>query len=401
MSLEAIRRTAQMRLEERGLPRSDNEEWRFSPIGEITGRSFAPAAAATIGEKDLESLLLSPLDAYRLVFSNGRWMPSFSAKTPGDLMIGSVKAGVSDPLLLGPDETGFAALAAARFEDGPYIRVPKNTKLDKPIHIVYVGTAGDKPQEAHYRGAVVLEEGASAVVIEECVGRGAGALFSNTVTRLELGENSQLEHTVLLREPDAFLAVRDLRARLARNARLKAHAVAVGGALQRCDATVTLDGEGADAELNGLYLAAGKQHFDFHTTVKHAVPHGTSRELYKGVLDGHARAVFNGMIEVAPNAQKTDAQVYNRNLLLSEDGLVNTKPEFKIHANDVQCKHGATIGQLREDALFYLRSRGIGAAQARSLLVHAFASEMLGRMSLEPVREALGAKIQELAHLEP
>ena len=394
--MEAIRRAALTRVESRGLPRAEDEEWRFTPVREITGKVFAPAAESVVRESDLGSLLLAPLDAYRLVFSNGRWLPSFSSKTPSDMQIGSIKAGVSDALLLGPDETGFAALSAAKFEDGPYIRVPKGAKLDKPIHIVYVGTAGETAQEAHYRGAVVLEEGASAVVIEECVGRGGGTFFTNTVTRFELGENAELETSILLREPDSFLGVRDFRARLRRDARLKAHAVALGGALQRCDANVTLDGEGADAELNGLYLASGTQHFDFHTTVKHALPHGTSRELYKGVLDGKARAVFNGMVEVAPNAQKTDAQVYNRNLLLSEDGLINTKPEFKIHANDVQCKHGATIGQLREEALFYLRSRGIGAAQARSLLVHAFAGEMLGRMSVEPVREALGAKIQEL-----
>lgn len=223
---------------------------------------------------------------------------------------------------------------------------------------------------------------------------------TNSVSRLELGENAQVEHYLLLREPDTFVGVRGLRARVGSDARLTSHAVGLGGRLSRADIDVRLDGKGADAALNGLYVLNGAQHFDFHTNVVHAVPHGTCRELYKGVLDGQARAVFNGMIEVAPDAQQTDAQVYNKNLLLSEDGLVNTKPEFKIHANDVQCKHGATIGQLREEQLFYLRSRGIGKAEARNLLVYAFASEMLGRMTLEPVREALAQKLQAVAGLE-
>lgn len=392
--ISEVRKSAQSRAV---LPKPGDEEWRFTPLAPILEGKFAPAKPARLSGHDSAKLFLAPISCYRLVFSNGRLIEELS-RLPNTLKLGSVLKGVSDSLLLGEDEKGFAALASAKFEDGPYIRVPKGTRSDKPIHLVYVGDGGK--QEAHYRGAVVVEAGASAVIVEEFVGRGTGSFLTNSVTRLELAEDSQVEHYTLLREPETFVSVRELRATLGRNARLKAHAVALGGALARCDARVTLNGEGADAELNGLYLAGGSQHYDFHTTVDHAVPHGSSRELYKGVLDGKARAVFNGMIEVRPNAQKTDANVYNKNLLLSEDGLVNTKPEFKIHANDVQCKHGATIGQLSADSLFYLRSRGIGAAEARSLLVYAFAGEMLSRMSLEPVREALVAHLQKRTGLE-
>jgi Fe-S cluster assembly protein SufD len=180
-----------------------------------------------------------------------------------------------------------------------------------------------------------------------------------------------------------------LQVHQASGSRFQGHVVSLGGALVRNDACVRLEEEGADCALNGLYLLAGSQHLDNHTLIEHAAAHGTSRELYKGVLDGQARAVFDGPIHVLPGAQKTDAQVYNRNLLLSEQGLVNTKPEFKINANDVQCKHGATIGQLSADNLFYLRSRGIGQDQAKALLIFAFASEMIERLPFAPVREAL------------
>jgi Fe-S cluster assembly protein SufD len=399
MSLERVHQSGRTRVESRGLPKPGDEQWRFTPVGRMLERKGLPAAERPLGEADLTGLPLAALDAYRLVFSNGHWLPSFSTAIPAGLKIGSVKQGAEEALLLGSEEAGFGALAAAKFEDGPYVRVAKGTKLDKPVHILYVGTA-DGEHDTHYRGAIVLEAGSSAVVVEEHVGRGSGSFFTNNVTRVEVGENAEIEHYALLREPDDFLGVRDLRVRIAAHGRLKAHVIALGGSVRRCDANVRLEGEGAEAELNGLYTAGGKQHFDFHTTVEHVKPHGASRELYKGVLDGQARAVFNGLIEVQPGAQKTDANVYNKNLLLSENGLVNTKPEFKIHANDVQCKHGATIGQLNADAFFYLRSRGIGVAEARRLLVYAFASEMLGRMSLEPVREALAAGLQAAAGME-
>lgn len=401
MKIEDVRRQAQSRVDSGGLPKPGEEAWRFTPLSAILDKRFVAAEPVRLTGSDAAKLYLAPISCYRLVFHNGRFVPELS-RIPDGLKVGSVLAGVEEALLLGEEESGFGALAAAKFQDGPYVRVPRGMTVDKPIHIAYVGTAAaGKPQEAHYRGVIILESGASAIVVEESVGRGAGDFFTNSVTRVELGDGARLEHYTFLREPEnAFFSVREFRARLCRDARLKAHAVCLGGALVRCDAVVRLLGEGSDAELNGLYAAGGRQHFDFHTTVIHATPHGSSRELYKGVLSDHARAVFNGLVEVQPGAQKTEALVYNRNLLLSEGGLVNTKPEFKIHANDVICKHGATIGQLRPDALFYLRSRGIGLAQARSLLVFAFASEMLGRMALEPVRDALSAKMQALAGVE-
>ena len=393
--IEQARKRAQERIADGGLPKVGDESWRFSPLASILNKQFAPAVPSMLSGGMAASLYLAPISCYRLVFHNGKFVEELSRLPDTGFKCGSLVESVDDALLLGPDEKGFGALATTKFQDGPYVVIPKGVKLDKPVHVVYAGTAtAGKPQEAHYRGVFVLGAGSSAVIVEESVGRSPGEFLTNSVSRFELGENAQLEHYTLLREPESFTGIRDFRATLARSANLKTHCVALGGGLQRCDSNVTLAGEGAEAELNGLYLASGKQHYDFHTSTTHSLPHGTSRELYKGVLDGHARAVFNGMIEVAPNAQKTDANVYNKNLLLSEDGLVNTKPEFKIHANDVQCKHGATIGQLREDALFYLRSRGVGLVEARSLLVYAFASEMLGRMSLEPVREALALKIQ-------
>lgn len=348
-------------------------------------------------------MMLTPFDAYRLVFSNGHLLGGLST-LPAGIAVCSLSETLEsesswlEPLLCSTEEGPFGALNSSLLSAGAIVRFPRGVRLDKPVHLLFI-SGSDAPAATHPRVVVIAEPGSSAAVIEEYAGRG-GPFFSNVVVQVHLAEDASLEHTTLLREPTSFFHVRELRARVGRNARLKAHAICLGGQLVRCDAAVKLEAEGADVELNGLYLAAGRQHFDFHTRVDHAKPHGSSRGLYKGVLDGHARAVFNGLVEVRPDAQKSEAVVYNKNLLLSEHGLVNTKPEFKIHANDVQCKHGATIGQLNADALFYLRSRGIGPAQARSLLVYAFASEMLGRLSLEPMREALSARIQKIAGME-
>jgi Fe-S cluster assembly protein SufD len=245
----------------------------------------------------------------------------------------------------------------------------------------------------HGRVLVSAEAGSRLTLVEEYAGAGAGTYFSNMVTDVSLGEDASLEHVKVQNEGAQALHVATLRARQERHSRFTAHSVSLGAALARNDVSVTLAGEGAECSLDGLYLVGGRQHVDFHTVVDHVAPHCASKELFKGVLDGSSRAVFNGMIEVRHGAQKSSASVYNKNLVLSENSLVNTKPEFKINANDVQCKHGATVGQLSDGALFYLRSRGIGAAEARSLLVYAFAREMVEKLPVEALREALSARL--------
>jgi Fe-S cluster assembly protein SufD len=215
------------------------------------------------------------------------------------------------------------------------------------------------------------------------------------VTEVALGEGARVEYVKLERDSEQACHVSAMQVRQGKDSVFSCDSIALGAALSRSDLEVLLEEEGADCSLSGLYLAGGRRHVDNNTVIRHLKPHGSSRELYKGVLGGWARAVFNGAIVVEKAAQKTSALVYNRNLLLSESCLVNTKPEFKINANDVQCKHGATIGQLSADALFYLRSRGLSLEAARSLLVDAFAGEMVDRLPIEPLREALSAVLHK------
>jgi Fe-S cluster assembly protein SufD len=241
----------------------------------------------------------------------------------------------------------------------------------------------------HSRILVIAEPGSKLSMVEEYSGKGKNPYFVNMMTELVVGKNASVEHTKIQRDGESAFHIAGLRARQEKDSVFSAHSISFGGAICRNDIDVSLLGRGADCSLDGLYMVRGSQHVDFHTVISHEASHCLSRELFKGVLDGRSKAVFNGLISVKAGAQKTSAMVYNKNLLLSEEGLVNTKPEFKINANDVQCKHGATVGQLSQDALFYLRSRGIGGEQARRLLVYAFAREMAEKVGSPDLRRAL------------
>lgn len=363
-----------MDLEGFELPTAKDEDWRFTPVQPLLDalKVLDPAEGPAFTPKPFVCF-----DAFKLVFVNGRYRPDLSAPAPGvEAFTPSRGAG-----------KGFEGLNAATATAGA--RVVVDADLGKPLHLLFAASSGMRA----WRNELVLRDGARADVVEEYLGE--SHYFTNAVTKASVGRGAQLTYTKLQRESDESLHVATLDAALERDALLTAHFVSLGASLARNDVRVSLKGEGADASLYGLYLAKGAQHVDFHTVIDHAVAHGSSRELFKGVLDDKARAVFNGLIEVRPGAQKTDAQVYNKNLLLSDKGLVNTKPEFKIHANDVQCKHGATIGQLNADAMFYLRSRGIAAEKARALLILGFAREMVDRLGVPVMREALAAALEE------
>lgn len=400
--LAAARRSALARFTELGFPTEADEDWRFTRLDLLAKTEFGLAPAPT-APLDAAALAFAPFDAHRLVFVDGRYAPALS--TVGALPAGVKVTGLAEvlktePSLLEPrlgasERQAFAALNAAFFDDGAFVSVPKGVTLEKPVHVLFLSTGGPAPVMWHGRVLVSAEAGSKLTLVEEYAGAGAGTYFSNMVTDVWLGEDASVEHVKVQHEGAGALHVATLRARQERHSRFTAHSVSLGAALSRNDISVSLAGEGAECSLDGLYLVGGVQHADFHTTVDHVAAHCTSRELFKGVLDGRSRAVFNGMILVRPGAQKTSASVYNKNLVLSEHSLINTKPEFKIHANDVQCKHGATVGQLSDAALFYLRSRGIGAAEARRLLVYAFAREMVEKLPVEPLREALSTRLSE------
>jgi len=278
------------------------------------------------------------------------------------------------------------------------VYLPKGTLLEAPIHLIFVSAPSDAPIVSHPRTLVVAGEGSQASVIESYVGLGGGSYFTNAVSEILVGANAHLTHYKLQREGDGAFHVGTVAARQQADSTFTSHSVSFGGLLVRSDTNATLDAEGSTCTLNGLYMVAGRQHVDHHTLIDHRKPHGSSRELYKGVLDGHATGVFNGKVFVRPDAQKSDAGQVNKNLLLSEGATMNTKPQLEIFADDVKCSHGATIGRLDADAIFYLRARGIGAAAARNLLTYAFANELLNRMDVEPIRRQLEAVLSSRLH---
>jgi len=268
--------------------------------------------------------------------------------------------------------------------------------VEQPVEISHMvaGQAGGLPH-AHPRTLIVVAPGAQCTIVETY--KGEGHYFTNAVTEIVTGDGAVVDHYKIEREsPEAF-HIATMQVALGRSANFTTHNISLGGALVRNDIGVTLS-EGAEATVNGLYLVNGTQHVDNHTVIDHAKPHGTSHELYKGILDGHSSAVFNGRIIVRKDAQKTDSKQTNKNLVLSDDAVIDTKPELQIFADDVRCTHGATIGQLDAESLFYLQSRGIGKAQARSLLTQAFAQDIIDRIKIPELRNQLEKVLSEKFH---
>jgi len=390
-----------------GFPTVHHEDWRFTNLAPLAKTMFQAAPDETDSwgaEKHLAALerALPGGAGTRLVFVNGYYSERLSSgfsSLKGGLASG-VEAGNLASLLKDKDGAveahlaryadyrvhPFTALNTAFWRDGAYLRFAKGTVTARPVHVVYVSTSDEVPLASFPRSLIIAERESQVTVVESYVGLGRGVSFSNAVTEIVAGENAVLDHYKLQHENAASFHIGALQVYADRAANTASCSISLGGALVRNEVIAVLDAEGAECALNGLYLARGRQHVDNHTTLDHAKPHGASRELYHGILSGSATAVFNGRIIVRPGAQKTDAIQRNRNLLLSPDAVIDTKPQLEIYNNDVRCTHGATIGQLDPEALFYLRSRGIGAAEARDMLVYAFAADILGRIKPGDVR---------------
>lgn len=385
-----------------GFPTTKNEAWKYTNVEPISSQSFVHANgdARTL---DSDSILAGSLvdDACcRLVFVNGLYAPQFSRtqNLPAGVRVRSLAETLrqNDPAL--PAHLGryaryrheaFAALNTAFVEDGAVIVVPERCRLNEPVYLLFASVARERQVMSHPRILILLGAGSEARIVENYVGLGSGSYFCNAVTELIGGPDALIEHYRLQQEGDAGLHVGTLEAELKRGCQLTAHAVTLSGSFVRNNVRVVLEGEGAACRLNGLYLGDKKQHIDNFTEIEHVKPRASSLELYKGILAGSAHAVFNGKIVVHKDAQKSDARQTNKNLLLSENASVNTKPQLEIYADDVKCSHGSTIGQLDADALFYLRSRGLGLKEARSLLSFAFASDLVGRVKIDSLRQRL------------
>jgi Fe-S cluster assembly protein SufD len=286
----------------------------------------------------------------------------------------------------------FPALNTAFLQDGAYVHIPDGVVLDAPLQILFVSVA-DGTVMSHPRTLIIAGHHSQSRIVETYVGRGDRTYFSNAVTEVFAGEHSLIDHYKVQEESVSAFHIASMHTHAARSATFSSHSFTLGGRLVRNDVFALLDGEGAEVTLNGLYLADGERLVDNHTTIDHAKAHCPSHEIYKGILGGKARAVFNGKIIVRPDAQKTDAKQTNRALLLTDNAAINTKPQLEIFADDVKCTHGAAIGQLDEDALFYLQARGLTFSEARDMMIHAFAGDILERVQIEPLKRALESEL--------
>lgn len=384
---------------EQGFPTTRDEEWRYTNVAPIQRSAFRPAAKDLAGltADQLQPFIFQDLSCHRLVFVNGHFVPQLSAlgKLPGGVVVASLADAIDGGAAFlqrhlahyAPiDRYGFTALNTAFLADGACIYLPREAMLANPVHLLFVSTASDEPVLAQPRNLVVAETNSRAAFIESYISLNGARYFTNAITELVIGENAAVEHYKLGQESAKAYHIGGVHVRQHANSRFISHNITVDGALVRNDIDVLFEAEGGECVLNGLYVANKRQHIDNHTRLDHAQPRCNSREFYKGVLDGRARAVFNGRIIVRQDAQLTDAQQENKNLLLSRDAEVDTKPQLEIYADNVKCAHGATVGQLDDDALYYLRSRGIDATTARHVLTYAFAKDVLNRMTLEPIR---------------
>jgi len=399
--IHPLRKAALARFAERGFPTTRDEDWKFTNLAPIAQTAFhLPEAAPLPPAEALQPFLVAGLSGTRLVFVDGRFAPALSrmATLPRGVVAGSLaeamrslRALVEPHLTQYADFTqdAFTALNTAFMEDGAFVWLPKGTILEEPIHILHVSTGGPTPLLTSLRNLIVAQEDSQAAVIEDYVSLADGVALSNVVTEAVVGQNGVLEHYLLERESRQVTNVSTLRIQQGRSSNVTSHSVLLGGDLVRNNIHPVMAGEGGECLINGLFLATDRQHMDNFMRVEHASPHCGSRQFYNGVLDGHAHGVFHGRIVVHKDAQKTDAKQTNRNLLLSEDAQVDTKPQLEIYADDVKCTHGATIGQINEDALFYLRARGLSRETARALLLFAFANECLQRMRVAPMRRYL------------
>lgn len=359
--LAELRRTAFARFTELGFPTPRNEDWRYTGIQPITGTNWVPV----------------------------RREPALTAPLPAGVRVRALSAALreAEPVLgriARFESSAFTALNTAMFEDALILEIEKGAVVTAPIRIDFRSDGASGPAMQSPRVLILAGERSEASVVQAYTGE--GRTFTNAVTEVVLAEGALLEHFVLQRESTAACHVHTLSARQSRDSHFTSHNLAFGGALARTDVSVLLDAEGAQCTLNGLFVGRGEQHLDNHTVVDHAKPRCVSRELYKGILDDASRGVFHGKVIVRQDAQKTDAVQTNKNLLLSRRALVNSTPALEILADDVKCKHGSTTGQLDAAALFYLRARGIGEAEARAMLTQAFAADLAERIRIPELR---------------
>jgi Fe-S cluster assembly protein SufD len=408
-AVHGIRREAMDRFRTLGFPGTGDEEWRFTDVTPYVSIPYRPVfdpREPRITKTDLARMTVRGIAGCRLVFINGHFVPGYSIlpQQGSALQVGSLAAALS-PANGGPSgllryvgrnaasdpSNAFTALNTAFLHDGLFLRVPAGHLEELPVSMLFFSTQDPEPFCTYPRNLIIAEEGSRVSVVEEYVGVGPHPYFTNSVTEVFTGRGASVEYDRFQHESESAFHVSSVYARQEEGSSLAVNSVSYGSAMARHNINSILEGERSECTLNGLTLTTGSQHIDNHTTIDHAAPNCASHELYKAILEGSSRGVFNGKIFVRRDAQKTDAKQTNRTLLLSDDATIDTKPQLEIFADDVKCTHGATVGQLDEEQVFYLRSRGMGLGDARDLLTNAFASDVLNRIRLEPLREHLQA----------
>jgi Fe-S cluster assembly protein SufD len=399
--LRDLRESAAHRFAQIGFPTRRDEEWRFTNVSPIVETPFTLAAKtqSEMMPEELRAYTYAGMSGTQLVFVNGHFQADLSsASFPAGVVVSSLAAAMAaDPELvqshLGRSaeftSQSFVALNTAALEDGAFVHIMRGAVIEEPIHLLFVSTPHGGPTISHPRTLILADENCQATIVESYSGTPDQVYFTNAVTEVIVAENAVIDHYKVQRESRKAFHIATMQLQVAGSANFSSHSIALGGLLVRNEANAYLGGEGIECTLNGVYVGNDNQVIDNHTAIDHAMPHCNSHEIYKGILDGRSRGVFNGKIFVRQDAQKTDAKQTNKTLLLSPTAQIDTKPQLEIFADDVKCTHGATIGQLSDDALFYLRARGIPQDQARALLTYAFASDIVSRIKIDAIRAQL------------
>ena len=416
-SLLPFRKAGLALFAELGFPTLHHEDWRFTNVAPLAKLPFQPVFQAPVVNgaetRALDEFAFTKLAGTRLVFVNGHYSPKLSTvgKFPAGVKVGSLAAALaSDPALVekylgrctpAPDNA-FAALNQAFFLDGAFVQVPEGVDLASPIQLVYICSTHEAGTTVSPRNLIVAGANSRVTIVESYIATADTAYFTNAVTEIFAGDHAFVEHLKFQDEAPAAFHIAAIHGEFGRASNVNIHSFALGAKLSRNSIRTKLAGERLECILNGLYLTRGEQLADHHMIVEHAQPHCASHEYFNGILDDKSKGVFHGRILVQQIAQKTDAKQTNKNLLLSDDASADTKPQLEIYADDVKCTHGATIGQLNDESIFYLRSRGIGTDTARQMLIHAFAGEIIERIKCGPVRELMDKLVWdrlELLHI--
>ncbi len=404
--LTAIRLEALARFEALGFPTIRNEEWKYTNLKTLVSQDFTPNAAGNVSADEMQKNLILTEKASVLVFVNGIYQPAFSKLTPeaeGIIVTTFGEAIEKHPELVEKHFAQYAdyqkdaltALNTAFAQEGLFAYVPDNKVIETPVYVYFISDSQQQAPLSQLRNLIVAGKSSQAKFVTTFHTIGSQRSFTNLVTEIVVSENASVEYYSLQNETEQAYIIGTTQVQLARDSHFNSHTVSLNGALIRNNLNMVLAGSNIDAHMYGLYLLNGNCHVDNHTLADHQQPNSYSNELYKGILNGKSTGVFNGKIYVKPDAQKTNAFQSNRNLVLSKDASMNTKPQLEIFADDVKCSHGATVGQLDDEMLFYLRSRGISQQSAQALLMRAFADDVLQNMTLEDVHTHVDQWIAE------